>query len=578
MSSMIGDRSGNKGDCAATCRMKYTLCKNGEKLKYGHLLSKKDIYGLDHIEKLVEIGVDSLKIEGRGKTLEYVGLVTDKYKSRLTFGKNSLDEKELLQIFNREGKSYGYFNGVLKLESISLNTAKNTGLYLGKVLEFRNKFIKVKLEEDINLHDGIEIYDVNKTVIYTTIVTCIRDSKFNIVNNECKKGEIIYIGDINIKLNNNKLTVSKTSSKNLNTRYTKKVTQNLRKVLVPLEVSIMKDEKVKFNIMNKTIEFDYIPDIAIKKSIDYIYINEAFAKTGNTPFNFEITDFTIDKNLFIPASKLNEFRRYITQYLINENKININVEKNYKLLEEYIKEHNIYLAKNKVTSIIKTNSIYIYKYNSNIDYKKYNEKEIYIEISDILKNENILSNLDINITVCIPNIVNINLDKYINNNLERIVNEYNINKIVIGNFGYLDICKRIKQNKNGLLLIADYGLNIANTYSSKFYKDNLVDIICLSNEVEEYMIKEIIKISNVELIQNYITVMTTRFCPISAYTNNCSCSDNNIYSLKDDFGAIYYIVSDNTDCITKIVKQYNNENKILKYKDKVSIRRNSLFG
>ena len=71
LSSLIGGRSGNRGQCAQPCRLPYTV--DGEK---GYLLSLKDICTLDIIPDLIEAGIDSFKIEGRMKRREYVGGVT----------------------------------------------------------------------------------------------------------------------------------------------------------------------------------------------------------------------------------------------------------------------------------------------------------------------------------------------------------------------------------------------------------------------------------------------------------------------------------------------------------------------
>ena len=66
-SSMIGDKSGNRGYCTQPCRRKYTI--DGAK---GHLLSPKDLNISEHIGHLIESGIDSFKIEGRLKHPEYV--------------------------------------------------------------------------------------------------------------------------------------------------------------------------------------------------------------------------------------------------------------------------------------------------------------------------------------------------------------------------------------------------------------------------------------------------------------------------------------------------------------------------
>ena len=174
MSSMIGSRSGNRGKCAGSCRLHMKLYKGEKKIISGHLLSKKDIYGLEYVNRLKEIGITSLKIEGRGKTKEYISLVTRKYRKCIDEGKMPLeDEKQLLQMFNRTSKSSGYFDSAQKKESISYKVAKNTGLLLGSIIESKNNMVKVKLEEDIDMHDGVEVFGEEKEI--STIVTCIKD-------------------------------------------------------------------------------------------------------------------------------------------------------------------------------------------------------------------------------------------------------------------------------------------------------------------------------------------------------------------------------------------------------------------
>ena len=77
MSSFIGGRSGNRGMCAQPCRKFYTSSE-GEK---GYLLSPKDqLMSFDEIQKLKEIGINSIKIEGRMKKPEYVAAVTAMYR------------------------------------------------------------------------------------------------------------------------------------------------------------------------------------------------------------------------------------------------------------------------------------------------------------------------------------------------------------------------------------------------------------------------------------------------------------------------------------------------------------------
>ena len=76
MSSMIGGRSGNRGECAQPCRLPYRV----ENRKSADLMSLKDLCTIDMIPELVEAGIDSFKIEGRMKQPDYVYTVTQMYR------------------------------------------------------------------------------------------------------------------------------------------------------------------------------------------------------------------------------------------------------------------------------------------------------------------------------------------------------------------------------------------------------------------------------------------------------------------------------------------------------------------
>ena len=82
-SSMLGERSGNRGRCAGPCRLPYRVSYEGKQLNNKnelYQLSLKDLCTLEALPKLIEAGVDSFKIEGRMKTPEYVSFVTGMYR------------------------------------------------------------------------------------------------------------------------------------------------------------------------------------------------------------------------------------------------------------------------------------------------------------------------------------------------------------------------------------------------------------------------------------------------------------------------------------------------------------------
>lgn len=103
-SSIVGGRSGNRGECAQPCRLPYAA-----KNKYP--LSLRDLCLAPHVPAIIDSGVASLKIEGRMKSAEYVHEVTSVYRTLLDErrGANSDELRHLSSVFSRGGFTDGYF-------------------------------------------------------------------------------------------------------------------------------------------------------------------------------------------------------------------------------------------------------------------------------------------------------------------------------------------------------------------------------------------------------------------------------------------------------------------------------------
>ncbi len=106
-SAVLGGRSGNRGLCAGTCRLPFSV-KNGT----GYDLSLKDLSLLEEITILRQMGIDSLKIEGRMKRPEYVAAAVNAYRQAVDQGSVKQEDMENLQnVFSRSGFTKGYFEG-----------------------------------------------------------------------------------------------------------------------------------------------------------------------------------------------------------------------------------------------------------------------------------------------------------------------------------------------------------------------------------------------------------------------------------------------------------------------------------
>lgn len=108
MSSVIGERSGNRGLCAQPCRLPFASGRKGDS---GYALSLKDLSLADRVKELMALGVDSFKIEGRMKRPEYVAAAVSQFKEAVRGAQADMDL--MAAVFSRSGFTKGYFDAKL---------------------------------------------------------------------------------------------------------------------------------------------------------------------------------------------------------------------------------------------------------------------------------------------------------------------------------------------------------------------------------------------------------------------------------------------------------------------------------
>lgn len=301
-SSMLGGRSGNRGKCAQPCRMQYTLNEKGEK---AYFLSPKDLASLDFIQDIADIGVDSLKIEGRMKKPEYVATVISSYRRALDGKSRPGDFEKVTQAFNRGGFTSGYFLGKEGNKMMSPERPKNWGTYLGKVVSSKGKFASIKLDKPLNVGDGVELFYKQKGAP----VSSIRVKGSNVEG--AKHGEVaeIYLegaqkGDVVYKsLDINLIREAEESFKG----------KNILKAPLKASFRAVKGDKITLVLSTPGGESSKVlgdePETAIKTPTSEEKVKESLSKTGDTPFYFEIIDIEMDRDIAVPVSKINSLRR-----------------------------------------------------------------------------------------------------------------------------------------------------------------------------------------------------------------------------------------------------------------------------
>ena len=406
LSSLIGQRSANRGFCAQPCRLPYSVYKNPQ----FNGLSLKDLSLVNHLQKLSDIGVFSLKIEGRMKRPEYVAAAV--CACRQSLNGQTPDMALLRSIFSRSGFTDGYFTG-----------------------KFSNMFGSREKEDVIAAKDILP--DIRKKY-----------------SHEKKSGKLDFYAAIK-KDNPVKLTVS--------------------------------DDCDSVTVTGE------IPETAIKKPIDFTYLERQLSKLGGTIYQFGNLNADIDDGLSLSAKTINALRRNAVEAL--------NLKSIKRNTPEYICVPLDIGLENKIESL----------------------KEIRVRIS----NQNQLDAVSEADRIIIPTNVFLN-NRY--ENISKIIIEpprfiYNEAEI----FGVLKKCKSlgaehlmcsnpayIKIGKElGFKLHGDFGLNTANSYSLNFLKKMNFEDTVLSFEMKLKQISSLRKaISTGIIAYGYLPVMLTKNCPI----------------------------------------------------------------
>ena len=406
LSSLIGQRSANRGFCAQPCRLPYSVYKNPQ----FNGLSLKDLSLVNHLQKLSDIGVFSLKIEGRMKRPEYVAAAI--CACRQSLNGQTPDMALLRSIFSRSGFTDGYFTG-----------------------KFSNMFGSREKEDVIAAKDILP--DIRKKY-----------------SHEKKSGKLDFYAEIK-KDNPVKLTVS--------------------------------DDCDSVTVTGE------IPETAIKKPIDFTYLERQLSKLGGTIYKFGNLSADIDDGLSLSAKTINALRRNAVEAL--------NLKSIKRNTPEYICVPLDIDPENKIESL----------------------KEIRVRIS----NQNQLDAVSEADRIIIPTNVFLN-NRY--ENISKIIIEpprfiYNEAEI----FGVLKKCKSlgaehlmcsnpayIKIGKElGFKLHGDFGLNTANSYSLNFLKKMNFEDTVLSFEMKLKQISSLRKaISTGIIAYGYLPVMLTKNCPI----------------------------------------------------------------
>lgn len=498
MSSMLGGRSGNRGECAGSCRLPYTLEKDGKVIsKDKYLLSTKELNTSSKIDRLLDSSIYSFKIEGRMKSPLYVGFITNFYRHLIDKKEFNLVEEtnKLKTIFNREFTVGRMFNE--KDDSfMNIESPNHKGLNIGEVLEVNKDKIKIKLNNTLNQQDAIRFVNSNKGFV----VNYLYDEKGKLVSSA---NNICYV-DNKVELTEKDI-VAKTQDFKLEQEYLKQ--ESKKKVNIRIKVKALLDDKlfIEFddgkNIVSMSGE---VVQKAINSAMTKDDIKRQLSKLGNTPFVCNNFDIDVDDNIFIQVRELNEIRRTLSDNLIKirQNIANDIIEKD--VLFEKVNDndnkcfYNSFVVRNKtqLDKCLNINNSRVYV----VDKKLYEEYKNFDNVYYYMNREvfDIKEDLAERTLVSDYSIYNSNVIGNYTLNVFNIYTAYYLRKI-----GINKVCLSVELNDDELL-------EFINLYKEKFGEYDFE--ILVYGRVENMIIKgNILNIDNGYSNYNLIDFKNRKF-------------------------------------------------------------------
>lgn len=494
MSKFIGGRSGNRGECAGACRLSYDVVDDNNNIlnKNKYPISTKDLNTIYYIDKLIESGVASLKIEGRMKSREYVYMVVKLYRDTIDnyykTGKVIVNEDDLLKlkkIFNRE-YTKGFLFNIKNNELINSYRPNHMGVNVGKVLNYKNGYATILLTDHVSIGSGLRVLSKNNKDVGILVNEFYKNDK---LVKDAYKNDIISI-KVHDKVYKDDIVVI-TNDKSISNDIEEYIKNNKRKVLI--------SGKVSCKLGNITLEVsDGVNNVVVSSNNVFKSINKSTTKEDirvklnkllNTVYKFNSLDINIDSNLFIPLKEINGLKNDMVM-LLNDKRL-------YKI--NYVKS----------------------KYD--------------IDLPDFKKEE---------LITCYTNNIN-NLDKkydivYTDNNcLPRVVDKYdNYNNVMIGELGGFNKCSNVT---------TDVSFNVVNSYAVAFLHSMGSLCVTLSYEMTDSDIENLVnsyinrynKRPNLELIvYGYPVIMCSKYSLNKEYNKD-------ILYLKDRFNNKFRVITKN---------------------------------
>ncbi len=550
-SEAIGGRSANRGQCAQSCRLDYELYVDGEKKELvgqDYLVSPKDLCGINEVPKLIELGVESFKVEGRLKGPEYVSSVASAYSSVINNKPNFNLDKSIFEMELAYSRGFypGWLNGVAHQELVTANFSSNRGKYIGQIKEVRDRTIIIQTSFSLLNGDGILIASPDASLELGGKIYSVKEikngSEISLSNDfdykKLRVGQEVY------------LTARDSVYKELNKSYKQKELQ--KKIPINIKISGKLGEPIQLVAIEGDTEISLISDTVLETAQTQGLTKEsAFEElSGLSSSVYKISNFNfkVEGNVFFHKKSLRELKQKMIESL-NLSRLSrkqFQVETSLEINEKPSKP----IVQSKINILLrKIEQIrYLEKFiKMNVQYKK-NIGQVIIDFEfgkDFTVAVNLVKAMGIESTIATTRILK--PGEYHNfKQIERA----NPDSILIRNLGALNYF-----NSKEFNLYGDFSLNVTNSLSFEYLTNKKLKTICASYDMNAVQLNSFLKYvdsSKVEITAHqYMPEFHMEHCVFAAFLSkgnsfkDCGkpCEKHDVY-LKDMYGNQHEIKAD----------------------------------
>ena len=487
-SSFIGGNSGNRGRCKQPCRKMYAYNRNGNDQR-NYALSLSDLCVGEEIDKLIQAGVVSFKIEGRMRRKEYVAAAVAYYRAILDQSGNAAQKySDLKRTYNRGNYTQGLAFGQDK-RFLSTAVQGHLGEKIG-VVKVINGTYQVESRFQPQNGDAFKILREGTEVGGAIYAKQQRNGFIITSKARLKNGDSVFI----------------TTDTALNTR----LVSGTKKTTWKLDVYFTEGEKARAVWQDCFIESDTILQSAQNRALTVEEINACFHKTDALPVDVQLNTIQLQGNIFIAKSELNAFRRKVFDKIID--KI---TKADRALLQTKSISFQSFNGANAKTAIIADDFLDVA-----VDVAIYKPKNYQITPS------NSFLQGDFEKYVYYPAFATqADLDA-----IQRMIKEHGLDGIYVENYGGITFAL-----ENNVKLFAGTGFNLSNPYSV----ETLLQVPCtayyaISKELNEKETSALLSDKAFVLSSGNIKIMDLCYCP---FGKSCAkCDKKEVYTLIDENG------------------------------------------